>query len=601
MFPLGFKAYPQQIEFAQALANAADRDEIIILESPTGTGKTISLLAGAVQWLKGRSEKNHLAGDDVPDWLREQAKNLQNDEFIKENTHPLKKLKSENQREDSCFNFIDELPVLVPKVYYASRTHSQLSQVLEELAKFDSQSGTILASRQHLCINEKINGTLKGESLNERCHELLESNSCPHFNNRVSKPKLEAFLHESPQVTDIEDLVSIGKRIGLCPYYANKAKAKGSRFILLPYPSLLLPQIRRGLNLSLHNSLVMLDEAHNLPETINALYSFSDISLVRIEQFLSNLSSYSAKYQSKMNPKNSTKIHQIMAILTKFSSFCSDSPGLEFTFIDLLKKNSLLGNFDFLELSTFAEEYRLSVKCGLNSFPLSTILTSFHLKHGSFVKSSAGNMSFLSFDPSEALDEILSITRRLVFAGGTLARDFGRLILPIGTNYFTRSFGHLIQPSQFKVLFLSQGVTGNPLKFTFDNRTPEVFEELSRCIKNFEKIIPGGIVIFFPSYQALSSYLSSRPEFTRPLYYEKDNAAGNPSDEDPFEAYKRNIDVKRWSILFSVLGGKLSEGVNFSDAYARAVIIVGMPYPNLNDRSTTLKAIILCQEIKCEL
>lgn len=81
------------------------------MESPTGTGKTLSLLCSAIAWL--REERKKMAGE------------------ISQN---------------------------MPIVIYTSRTHSQLSQVQHELRNTAFLPRTVLiGSRDHLCINSAVN------------------------------------------------------------------------------------------------------------------------------------------------------------------------------------------------------------------------------------------------------------------------------------------------------------------------------------------------------------------------------------------------------------------------------------------------------------
>ncbi len=51
--------------------------------------------------------------------------------------------------------------------------------------------------------------------------------------------------------------------------------------------------------------------------------------------------------------------------------------------------------------------------------------------------------------------------------------------------------------------------------------------------------------------------------------------------ESIFDIHSQRIKDKKRSILVSVMGGKLSEGINFSDNLARKLIVFGLPYPNI--------------------
>jgi chromosome transmission fidelity protein 1 len=49
------------------------------------------------------------------------------------------------------------------------------------------------------------------------------------------------------------------------------------------------------------------------------------------------------------------------------------------------------------------------------------------------------------------------------------------------------------------------------------------------------------------------------------------------------EAYNIDALSNRGALLFSIIGGKMSEGINFADDLARCVVVVGLPYPDLSD------------------
>ena len=46
------------------------------------------------------------------------------------------------------------------------------------------------------------------------------------------------------------------------------------------------------------------------------------------------------------------------------------------------------------------------------------------------------------------------------------------------------------------------------------------------------------------------------------------------------------------ALLLSVVGGKMSEGINFKDRLGRCVVVIGMPFPNLYSPGTKLRKML---------
>eukprot|EP01084_Bolivina_argentea_P280296 479328_1 len=125
-----------------------------------------------------------------------------------------------------------------------------------------------------------------------------------------------------------------------------------------------------------------------------------------------------------------------------------------------------------------------------------------------------------------------------------------------------------------------------------------MIQDLGRSIINFAKIICGGIVIFFPSFKYLQFVLNYWKKNISNIYKrlsQKKKIFIEPKSSTEVDGilqrYHDTIYPKinnknnkyNGAILLCVVGGKMSEGINFKDDLARLVIMVGLPYPNPNN------------------
>jgi len=67
---------------------------------------------------------------------------------------------------------------------------------------------------------------------------------------------------------EIEELADLGRKENYCPYYAARSALNDAQLVALPYASLLSSTTRQALGLRLTGAVVVIDEAHNLIDTV---------------------------------------------------------------------------------------------------------------------------------------------------------------------------------------------------------------------------------------------------------------------------------------------------------------------------------------------
>ncbi|KAM9854598.1 ATP-dependent DNA helicase DDX11 [Aulostomus maculatus] len=770
-----------------SLYRSLEQGKIGIFESPTGTGKSLSLICGALSWLtdfekrrkeeaaallqdgetalssSSKSSTDNLSGSAEPDWItdfvqkkaeRDLLSKLKEDELkrkkreerlemIRNNVQLKYAAKRKSAEEDEAFKLLhlskeeqtetpgdkddEELIIAeyesddesksksrfygteeeedddlveehVTKIYYCSRTHSQLAQFVHEVQKspFSKDISLVtLGSRQNLCINEAVRRLGSIQRINDRCLELQKNKHekqhheegakrkrgpaksvCPFYKTSAMQQMRDEVLGT---VHDIEQLLKLGREKHSCPYYATRLAVPPAQLVVLPYQMVLHEATRRAAGIQLRGQVVIIDEAHNLSDTLSCIHSV-ELSGAQLCRAHSQLSQYADRFRSRLKAKNLMYIKQILFVIEGLVRVLggkvgqnpqnqTTQAGTEMLTINNFLFKAQIDNINLFKLQRYFEKSMISRKLGgfvekyagsgvslrcqsssnkenrrteglnrylqtLQSHQTSAAVSSddqqvsaevenlipaspmmqvegffmaltnsntdgrivFH-KQGTLSESS---IKFLLLNPAVHFAQVLKECRSVIIAGGTMqpVSDFKRELLfsaGVGEERITEfSCGHVIPPENLLPIVLCSGPSGQELDFTFQNRdSPRMMDEMGRILSNICNVVPGGVVCFFPSYEysrRIVSHWDASGVLTRLANKKKIFQEPKKANqvEQVLSEFSRCIQMcasnsssLTGALLFSVVGGKMSEGINFSDDLGRCVLMVGMPYPNI--------------------
>lgn len=533
------------------------------------------------------------------------------------------------------------------KVIFCSRTHSQLTQFINELRKVNVPSGLSqanneevikhipLGSRKNLCINPKVARLSSTTAINERCLELQkpgtsQEHKCEFLPNKSShedKQRLEDFRDNAmAQIQDIEDIATLGRRMKLCPYYASRPAIANTEVVTVPYPLLLQKSAREALGLEVVDNVVIIDEAHNITSAISDTLSVA-MPLSHLVLAKQQLVGYCQKFKNRLKGKNRVYIAQIILVLksciTRLEEFgvskdsemnLSANALVAGSNTDLIQPHKLVryiqesklvykieGYAELLDQENEKNRSNVKYRTAQKPQPKGVLAVFQNLLVAVMNPASEGRffitkndgdpmLKYTLLDPQAHFEDIVKQARSVILAGGTMSpmSDWeDQLFSYVAPNKIeTFSFGHIISKDNVLVQAISRGRNNLDFDFTFANRlSAPMILDLANLLWRLYTTIPDGVVVFFPSYEYLAIVTGTwkrsdsilRTGAMKQIFQESKEV----NVDDLLRDYASAIDTGKGALMLAVVGGKLSEGINFSDKLGRAVICVGLPYPNI--------------------
>ncbi len=488
------------------------------------------------------------------------------------------------------------LPLLNEKklgIIYVARTHKQLDRVMQELRPISESTevnGMVLRGRASSCLNPLVQKYAKSAQLaGFICSQLKRSERCEYYQNFLRKTKKDTkYLNRFYQVplSGLE-LRAKCKSEGVCPYELSKRLLPLVTVVATTYFQIFNPNISplffKAFDTPISQSILILDEAHNLPRIAVELAS-ARLSLSSIQHSQKEAKRYDLQTLNRFSRTLEDKMWQILETRSELE-VPLDPIELTTEFCQILKIE------DFKEFANTMMQigekvlYRLLAE---DKPPISYIhsLARFFDKWCFFLRradaaffltrkglnKSSSSLDIVALDPRISTASILESCQASVHLSGTLEPTGAHIDL-VGLPENTRVL-NLPSPFASTQVFslISLGVTTK-----MNYRTPRMFEKITRRVVEACLATPHNIGVFVPSYAVLQSLLDAGlvEKLDRELFIEKPGMPSSKNDS-MIQKFKRKADDG--AVLLGVLGGRNSEGEDYPGHEMETVVVVGVPY-----------------------
>ncbi|KAL7624445.1 TFIIH/NER complex ATP-dependent 5'-3' DNA helicase subunit [Parahypoxylon ruwenzoriense] len=615
------RIYPEQYAYMCDLKKTLDAGGHCVLEMPSGTGKTVSLLSLIVAYQQHYPEHR--------------------------------------------------------KLIYCSRTMSEIEKALaelkslmkfraDELGHVEDFRGLGLTSRKNLCLHPSVKREKSGAIVDARCRSLTAGfvrekkekgesvETCIYHDNL---DLLEPHNLVPNGVWTLDGLLRYGEQHKQCPYFTARRMMQYCNVIIYSYHYLLDPKIAERVSKEFSKDcIVVFDEAHNIDNVcIESLSTdITEDSLRRATRGAQNLERKITEMKETDREQLENEYQKLVEGLRE-----ADENRQEDAFManpvlpDDLLKEAVPGNIRRAEhftafLKRFIEylKTRMKVRQVISETPPSFLA---HLKEHTFIEkkplrfcaerltSLVRTLELTNIEDYQPLQEVATFaTLVATYEKGFLLilepfesdtaevpnpvlhftcldaaiaikpvfDRFSSVIITSGTisplemypkmlgfsTVVQESYAMTLARKSFLPMIVTRGSDQAAISTGFAVRNePSVVRNYGNLLTEFSRITPDGMVVFFPSYLYMESIISmwQGMGILDEVWKYKLILVETPDAQETslaLETYRTACCNGRGAVLLCVARGKVSEGIDFDHQYGRTVLCIGVPFQYTESR-----------------
>ncbi|XP_048857527.1 Fanconi anemia group J protein isoform X2 [Brienomyrus brachyistius] len=487
----------------------------------------------------------------------------------------------------------------VPKIYFGTRTHKQITQIAREL-KRTFYSGTpmsILSSRDHTCVHPEV---VHHSNRNERCKELLEGKNMEiNLKGQVvvldEAHNIEDCARESTSYTLNQAALLLAREEidGMVNHNIRRSQHEPLRAFCCS----LLNWIQESCGCLSEREFEVSCRVWTGTEML-AVFRGLGITADTFSLLQNNLVAVLEKEERVGLVHGREEVVEVPTISSATQI--------------VLKGLFMVLEFLFRQNCRFAEDYRVALQ-RTYAWASQAHVPDEPDERGFFArprrrrqalvrrtKTPVLTLNFWCLNPAVAFSDLSDSVRTIVLTSGTLS-PMGSFSSELGVSFSIQlEASHVISKSQVWVGTLGTGPQGRKLCATFQHAETFTFQdEVGTLLLRVCHAVSRGVLCFLPSYKMLDKLrerwtntgLWQQIELQKTVVTEPRGGSKGEFDEllqSYYNAIKHPGD-KDGALLIAVCRGKVSEGLDFTDDNARAVVTIGIPFPNIKDLQVELK------------